>query len=224
MNRGRLMVVWLVFVVLVGAVIVIEQAELMPPEVDEHGHGGHGGHAERDEHDDHDEHGEEDEDDEHAEGGIRMLMPAPLAELTALEVGFDGALHRFERDVDGVWFYHTHEPGTDPAENHEHKADAAFTQRIDLALAAFGRTRIERDFELARDAETYGIASPDMIILVYGSESEEPLAQYTIGDLAPDTFSRYVQAAGHDEVVTIPNYQITNLRGLIASVTGQSDG
>ena len=221
MKRGRLIVVWLVFVVLVGAVIVIERYELMPPEVDEHGHGGHAGH---DEHDDHDEHGEDDEDDDHAEDGIRMLMPAPLAELTALEVGFDGALHRFERDMDGVWFYHTHEPGAEPAENHEHKADAAFTQQIDLALAAFGRTRIERDFELARDAETYGIASPDMIILVYGSESDEPLAQYTIGDLAPDTFSRYVQAAGHDEVVTIPNYQITNLRDLIASVAGQSDG
>ena len=205
MNR-RLVVVWLVFVALVGAVVVIERAELMAPEEDEHGHGGH------------EEHGEHDEDE------VRMLMPAPLAELTALEVGFDGALHRFERDVDGVWFYHTHEPGAEPAENHEHRADAAFTQRIDLALAAFGRTRIERDFELARDAETYGIASPDMIILVYGSESPQPLAQYTIGDLAPDTFSRYVQAAGHDEVVTIPDYQITNLRDLISSVTGQSDG
>lgn len=215
MKRGRLIVVWLVFVVLVGAVIVIERAELMLPEEDEHGHAAHGGH---------DEHDEDDEEDEHGEDGIRMLMPAPLAELTALEIGFDGALHRFERDVDGVWFYHTHDPGAEPAENHEHKADAAFTQRIDLALAAFGRTRIERDFELARDAETYGIASPDMIILVYGSESEDPLAQYTIGDLAPDTFSRYVQAAGHDEVVTIPDYQITNLRDLISSVTGQSDG
>ena len=211
MIRGRLIVVWLVFVVLVGAVIVIERADLMPPEEDEHGHGVH------------EEQGEDDEHDEHEEDGIRMLMPAPLAQLTALEIGYDGALHRFERDVDGVWFYHTHEPGAEPAENHEHRADAAFTQRIDLALAAFGRTRIERDFELARDAETYGIASPDMIILVYGSESEEPLAQYTIGDLAPDTFSRYVQAAGHDEVVTIPNYQITNLRDLIASVTGPSD-
>ena len=218
MNRGRLIVVWLVFVVLVGAVIVIERADLMLPEEDEHGHAGHGGHGG---HDDHDEHGD-DEDDEHGEGGIRMLMPAPLAELTALEVGFDGALHRFERDVDGVWFYHTHDPDTEPPENHEHRADAAFTQRIDLALAAFGRTRIERDFHLARDAETYGIASPDVIILVYGSVSDEPLAQYTIGDIAPDTFSRYVQAAGHDEVVTIPNYQITNLLDLIAEVTGES--
>ena len=203
MNRGRLVVVWLVFVVLVGAVIVIERADLMAPEEDEHGHGGH---------------------EEHEEDEVRMLMPAPLAQLTAVEIGYDGALHRFERDVDGVWFYHTHETDTEPAENHEHQADAAFTQRIDLALAAFGRTRIERDFELGRDAETYGIASPDMIILVYGSESEEPLAQYTIGDVAPDTFSRYVQAAGHDEVVTIPNYQITNLRDLIDSVTSQSEG
>ena len=200
MSRGRLVVVWLVFVVLVGAVIVIERADLMAPEEDEHGHG------------------------EHEEDEVRMLMPAPLAQLTAVEIGYDGALHRFERDASGVWFYHTHETGTEPPENHEHQADAAFTQRIDLALAAFGRTRIERDFELGRDAEAYGIASPDMIILVYGSVSQEPLAQYTIGDVAPDTFSRYVQAAGHDEVVTIPNYQITNLQDLIVSVTSQSEG
>ncbi len=194
-RRARLLIVWLVFVVLVGAVILIERSDLMAPE-DEHG-----GHEERE---------------------VRMLMPAPLAQLTAVEIGHAGTLHRFERNANGVWFYHTHDQGAAPAENHEHQADDAFTQRIDLALAAFGRTRIERDFVLAKDAEAYGIASPDMIILVYGSESQEPLAQYTIGDVAPDTFSRYVQAAGRDEVVTIPNYQITNLLDLIASVTGQS--
>ena len=195
-RRSRLIVVWLVFVVLVGAVILIERTDLMAPE-DEHG-----GHEERE---------------------VRMLLPAPLTQLTAVEIGYAGTLHRFERDANGAWFYHTHNQGAEPAENHEHQADAAFTQRIDLALAAFGRTRIERDFVLGRDAEAYGIASPDMIVLVYGSESAQPLAQYTIGDVAPDTFSRYVQAAGHDEVVTIPNYQITNLLDLIAAVTGQSE-
>ena len=101
--------------------------------------------------------------------------------------------------------------------------DAALTDRIGRALAAFGRTRIERDFALDAEAAAYGIASPEMVILVYGPERAQPLAQYTIGDLAPDTFSRYVQAAGRDEVVTIANYQITNLLDLIAAVTGQSD-
>ena len=195
-RRSRLIVVWLVFVVLVGAVILIERTDLMAPEDERQGQ----------------------------EAEIRMLLPAPLAQLTAVEIGHAGTLHRFERDASGAWFYHTHNQGSEPAENHEHQADAAFTQRIDLALAAFGRTRIERDFVLGRDAEAYGIASPDMIVLVYGSESAQPLAQYTIGDVAPDTFSRYVRAAGHDEVVTIPNYQITNLLDLIAAVTGQSEG
>ena len=196
-RRSRLIVVWLVFVVLVGAVILIERTDLMAPEDERQGQEAH---------------------------EIRMLLPAPLAQLTAVEIGHAGTLHRFERDANGAWFYHTHNQGPEPAENHEHQADAAFTQRIDLALAAFGRTRIERDFVLGRDAEAYGIASPDMIVLVYGSGSEQPLAQYTIGDVAPDTFSRYVQAARHDEVVTIPNYQITNLLDLIAAVTGQSEG
>ena len=195
-RRSRLIVVWLVFVVLVGAVILIERTDLMAPEDERQGQEAH---------------------------EIRMLLPAPLAQLTAVEIGHAGTLHRFERDANGAWFYHTHNQGSEPAENHEHQADAAFTQRIDLALAAFGRTRIERDFVLGRDAEAYGIASPEMIVLVYGSGSEQPLAQYTIGDVAPDTFSRYVQAAGHGEVVTIPNYQITNLLDLIAAVTGQSE-
>ena len=140
-RRSRLIVVWLVFVVLVGAVILIERTDLMAPEDERQGQ----------------------------EAEIRMLLPAPLAQLTAVEIGHAGTLHRFERDANGAWFYHTHNQGPEPAENHEHQADAAFTQRIDLALAAFGRTRIERDFVLGRDAEAYGIASPEMIVLVYGS-------------------------------------------------------
>jgi hypothetical protein len=44
-----------------------------------------------------------------------------------------------------------------------------------------------------------------------------------VGDLAPDAFSRYVLALGGRSVVTIANYQIDNLRGLIAAVAGQSN-
>ena len=155
---------------------------------------------------------------------IRMLMPAPLAQLTALEIGYDGALHRFERDVNGVWFYHTHDPGAEPAENHEHQADAAFTQRIDLALAAFGRTPHRARFRAGQGRRSLRHRQPgrDYPGLRFGKR--RAARQYTIGDLAPDTFSRYVQAAGHDEIVTIPNYQITNLLDLIAAVTGQSEG
>ncbi|HEU5283039.1 MAG TPA: hypothetical protein VFU53_04450, partial [Burkholderiales bacterium] len=47
-----------------------------------------------------------------------------------------------------------------------------------------------------------------------------PLVQYAVGDLAPDQFSRYVQAVGSPTVITIANYQIDNLLGLIQAVSG----
>ena len=48
-----------------------------------------------------------------------------------------------------------------------------------------------------------------------GRSEPQPLAQYAVGDVAPDTVSRYVQRGGQPRVVTIPTYQIDNLLALI---------
>ena len=50
----------------------------------------------------------------------------------------------------------------------------------------------------------------------------QPLAQYAVGDIAPDTLSRYVLVVGSSTVVTIPNYQIDNMLALIDTVAGKS--
>ena len=60
-----------------------------------------------------------------------------------------------------------------------------------------------------------------MIILVYAKNNPQPLAQYAVGDIAPDGFSRYVLPVGSAMVVTVANYQIDNLRSLIAAVAGK---
>jgi hypothetical protein len=57
-----------------------------------------------------------------------------------------------------------------------------------------------------------------MIILIYGKGSLQPLAQYAVGDVAPDGLSRYVLPVGSSYVVTIANYQIDNLLNLIRAV------
>ena len=36
----------------------------------------------------------------------KMLMPAPLEEIAAIEIAVDGNLHRFSRDDQNTWFYH----------------------------------------------------------------------------------------------------------------------
>jgi hypothetical protein len=56
-----------------------------------------------------------------------------------------------------------------------------------------------------------------MIVLVYRAAYAPPLAQYAVGDLAPDGVSRYVLPLGSPSVFTIPDYQIQNLLSLIQS-------
>ena len=145
----------------------------------------------------------------------RQLVPVPVAELGALEVADRGRLHRFERDAGGAWFYHGAHTAAEAA--HTHGADPALAERIEAALSAFGRTRIERRFTLDRDAAAYGLTPPEVVILLYRPRQPQPLAQYAVGALSPDTVSRYVMLVGRPEIVTIPNYHVENLRSLIRS-------
>jgi hypothetical protein len=184
--------VWLVLVVLVGAIVIIERTDLFGPTSRPD--------STRD---------------------ARMLLPVPVDQLGVIEVARAGALHRFERHAAGAWFYHGVHTKSEGA--HEHQADPTMAERIGHAFAALGRTRIERQFALNTQAKDYGVTTPEMVILVYRPNDLQPLAQYAVGDIAPDTFSRYVLVVGSSAVATIPNYQIDNLLALIEAVGGKSD-
>jgi hypothetical protein len=146
----------------------------------------------------------------------RLLLPVPLGEVAAIEIADAGRLHRFERDATGAWFYHGAHGGAEGP--HQHDPDPARADRIARAFAAFGRTRVERGFPLGRDAAAYGVAAPELVILVYRPAQSQPLVQYAVGHLAPDTVSRYVTVVGHPVVATIPAYQIDNLRDLVRAL------
>ena len=105
---------------------------------------------------------------------------------------------------------------------HTHTPDPALAQLIERAVAAFARTRTERQFALERDAAAYGVATPDIIVLLYRPRQAQPLAQYAVGGLAPDTVSRYVMVVGRPLVVTIPGYQIDNLLALVRAAGAAS--
>jgi len=151
------------------------------------------------------------------EANARHLLPLPVAELGAVEIADRGRLHRFERDVAGAWFYHGVHAATEA--EHTHGTDPVLAERIERALAAFGRTRIERRFTLDRDAAAYGLTPPEVVILLYRPSQLQPLAQYAVGAVAPDTASRYVMLVGSPVVVTIPSYQVENLRSLVQAAS-----
>jgi hypothetical protein len=206
-TRRRLLIVWVLLAVLVGAILYAQRNDLMSAW--------------------------QETDDGHGHSGPRDLVTVPLEELGALEIVERGTVHRFERDGQGRWFYHgAHGAGQ---EAHEHQTDAAAAERIDKAFTAFTRTRIERrftvDFAAPGGAQAerslvsddnvrdYGVTVPSMLILLYQPRQVEPLARYAVGDVAPDTYSRYIQRLGSQEVVTIANYQIQNLEQLIAALS-----
>jgi len=202
----RLLVVWVLLAALVGAILYAQRTDLMSVWLKP--------------------------DDGHGHTGPRDLVTLPVAELGAVEIVHQGTVHRFERDAQGMWFYH----GVHGAqqEAHAHQTDPAAAERIDKALTAFSRTRIERRFtldfgamgrsepdralELDDDVRDYGVTVPSMLILLYTPGQVEPVARYAVGDIAPDTYSRYIQRLGGLDVVTIANYQIQNLEQLIATL------
>ena len=190
--RKRLLIVWLVLGVLVVGIVTTEYRNRtrLPASVAEHVPG--------------------------AEGS-RLLIPAPIPDLSAVELVLAGTLHRFERDAGGAWYYHGIHANAQAA--HEHQTDAQRAQTIEKAFAALGRARMERQFKLDVQSGTYGLTAPQMIIVVYQKTNPLPLAQFAVGDVAPDGQSRYVLPVGSAYVVTIADYQIGNLLSLIDNMT-----
>jgi len=150
----------------------------------------------------------------------RLLLPIPIDEVGAIEIAYGGAVHRFERDASSAWFYHG--AHVQAQAGHVHQADPAMAERIAKAFAGFDRARIERQFPPEKGLDAYGVVRPQMIILVYRPNDPQPLAQYAVGDIAPDTLSRYVMIIGTPVISTIANYQIDNLTGLIQTAGGLS--
>ncbi len=184
----RLVVVWGVLLLLIGAIVAVEMR-------DRAGAPSAGSGPGRD---------------------ARLLLPVSIEEVGAIEIAYGGAVHRFERDANGTWFYHGAHTPAQPG--HAHQSDPAMAARIATAFAGFDRARMERDFPLQDGGKELGVATPKMVILAYRPKDLQPLAQYAVGDIAPDKYSRYILPVGKPQAVTIANYQIDNLTALIDAV------
>jgi hypothetical protein len=188
----RLIVVWSTLLLLIGAILALEVRDRAASPSADSGNG-------RD---------------------PRLLLPVSIEEVGAIEIAYGGAVHRFERDANGAWFYHG--AHAQAQAGHTHQVDAAMAARIAQAFAGFDHARMERFFPLLNGGKELGVATPSIVILAYRPKELQPLAQYAVGDVAPDKFSRYILPVGKPQVVTIANYQITNLTALIDAVAGSA--
>jgi hypothetical protein len=152
-----------------------------------------------------------------------LLLPASIDRVWAVEIVFEGKLHRFERDGAGNWLLHvgqhTHAGNTDV-----HVADPERARIIAAALAALDQTQIETvaarhpgETDLAR----YGLSRPALIVLMYPRDSSSPLARLAIGNMTGDGFSRYARLFQGD-VVTIAAYKAAGMIELLKAVGAAS--
>ena len=190
-RRTRSLTIWLLLAVFVAGIFVAERQGWLDPDsaVDEHGH------AKK----------------------AKMLLPVGVEQINAIEITVNDVVHRFERDADGAWFHHHHDDAQSATEPHDHKANPANAELIAQALGVLGRTRIAREVGTGVRGEDYGVTTPELVFAIFGANQEAPLARYMVGDLEPDGFRRYVLIFGAFSIVTIPDYQVENLRQLVAA-------
>ena len=113
----------------------------------------------------------------------------------------------------GAWFYHGVHTGAEGA--HEHAADPALAERIERAVTAFARTRVERDFAPGTDgARLRRHDARESSSCSIGRGPSQPLAQYAVGHLAPDTVEPVCDGGRSSGRGDHSDYQIDNLLAL----------
>lgn len=147
---------------------------------------------------------------------VPWLLPAPMQALGAVEIMVKGSMHRFERDAEGLWFYHGMHDASKA--EHGHRTDPQVAAMIDKTMIAFGRVQREQKITLKAGEDEYGVTRPEIFILVYRPKDETPLARYAVGTVATDRVSRYILPVGAADIVTIPDFHIQNLLTLIDAV------
>jgi len=159
--------------------------------------------------------------DEHAADATLMLLSAPLADWSAVELLQQGQRMRFERDAQGRWFRHAVMAGE--SADHAHRIDADESERIGRVLATLSRARIERSWPADPEhAGNFGLANPALIALVQGRDGRA-LLTLEFGDLAADGLSRYVHVPQTKQLHTVPNYHATGLLSLLAPASARAD-
>ena len=152
-----------------------------------------------------------------------LLLPASIDRIWAVEIVFEGKLHRFERDGAGNWLLHSGQH-THVGNSDAHVADPAQARIITAALAGFDQTQVETvaaRHPANTDLDRYGLSRPALIALMYARDNPAPVARLAIGNMSGDGFGRYARLADGD-VVTIAAYKAAALTDLLKAVGAAS--
>lgn len=150
--------------------------------------------------------------DEHAEA-VEYLVP--VTDIAAVELLHAGHLTRFERTAEGQWFLHPDGHSHAAGAEHAHTVAPEASEGIGKALGLFSRARVERPVGTADDRARFGLTFPSLVVFVFATDRPRAALTLEVGDVASDGLSRYVLIAERGAVVTIPNYHIANLAGLL---------
>ncbi len=141
----------------------------------------------------------------------KFVVPGQIESIGALEIIIGGEAHRYQRTKAGNWIYHQ-EYG-DSTKNHE-RTTVDQHSKIQYALTGFGRAQKERVFKYNPLADEYGVSNPKIYLIIYTHASDSlPWRKIAVGDVAPDTVSRYILIGF--TIFTIANFHIDNLVKLI---------
>jgi len=152
-----------------------------------------------------------------------LLLPASIDRVWAIEIVFEGKLHRFERDGAGNWLLHVGQH-THTGNSDAHVADLTQARIIAAALAGLDQTHVEAvvaHHPGDADLERYGLSRPALIALMYARDSSSPLARLAIGHMTGDGFGCYARMSDGD-VVTIAAYKATGMVELLKAVGAAS--
>jgi len=136
---------------------------------------------------------------------IGRLLPVSIAQAWAIEIVSRGALYRFERDVDGLWFHHVgqhvHTPG-----GFVHHADPKLAPLIEAELAGLDGLPIARTVARRPDEgelDSFGLEHPATILLLYSRDSAGPVARIEFGK-AEERPGHYARIRENDTLVVAP--------------------
>jgi len=144
------------------------------------------------------------------------LLPVSIAQVWAIEIVSRGALHRFERDVDGLWFQHVgqhvHTPG-----GFVHHADPGSAPLIEAQLAGLDGLPIARRIAEHPDEAAlgrFGLEHPATILLLYSRDSAGPIARVEFGNAAEQS-GHYTRVQEGGALVVAPAEAARHLAALL---------
>jgi hypothetical protein len=198
--RPRLLIVWCLLAMLLGAIALHEATGLFAP------------------------------DPPQPPTGTIPMFAFGEPDLGQVEIIYRGQSAVLMRDPNGLWFQHGagHRHGggagasgaADGATPDDvHASDPEQAAKIAEQLAVTTRMLADRRVEPEQGLDAYGLFDPQAVFLFYGRRGDQPdygrpLDVLYVGDLLPTEYAYYTMRDGDDALFLVPRYQIALMLAL----------